>query len=383
MLLTSDELKALSQRGEEPFISIFMPTRQAGPETRENSIRFKNLVKQAETQLVEKGFRTPEVREILKPLQDLINDHDFWQHQDEGLAVFLSPNLFRTYRLPLAFEELLITGDRFHLKPLMPLLSNDGLFYLLALSQGEIRLFEATRYTIQEIELEDMPKSQAEALQYDEPLKQLQFHTQTSGPASSTLRSAMFHGHGVGTDEAKTNNLRFLQKVDAGLRRYLKGEKPLVLIGVEYLLPIYQEANTYPYLISEGITGNPDDVKPEQLHEQAWPVIQPYFERTKQEAMAQYETLVHQGLASGDISQIVPAAHYGKIEKLFVAVDFQQWGQFDPDTNTLQLHDEPQAGDEDLLDLAAIQTLLNGGVVYAMEFMNVPGDTPVAAVFRY
>jgi hypothetical protein len=30
-----------------------------------------------------------------------------------------------------------------------------------------------------------------------------------------------------------------------------------VLAGVEYLLPIYREANTYPHLLAEGIHGNP------------------------------------------------------------------------------------------------------------------------------
>jgi len=42
---------------------------------------------------------------------------------------------------------------------------------------------------------------------------------------------------------------------------------PLVLAGVEYLFPIYQEANTYPDLVEEGITGNPENLKPEELHD--------------------------------------------------------------------------------------------------------------------
>jgi len=383
-LLTVDELKALTQRGKEPCLSFFMPTRRAGPETRENPLRFKNLVKQAEEQLIENGRRAPEVRGFLQPLQDLINDHDFWQHQDDSLAVFFSPDMLRTYRLPLNLKELLIIGNRFHLKPLMPLLSDDGQFYILSLSQNEIKLFEASRHSIQEIELEDVPTSQAEALRHDEPLKQLQFHTKTAEPASTDIRGGIFHGQGAGNDDFKNNYLRFFYKVDEGLRRYLKGEKPLVLAGVAYLHPLYREANSYPHLIPEqGIEGNPHELKPEELHEQAWAIMEPYFLQAKQDAMAQYASMVHNSQASGDIKEVIAAAHYGKVDKLFVAVDVEQWGQFDPDTNTLQLHEEPHPGDEDLLDLAAMQTLLNGGAIYAMEFMDIPDDTPVAATFRY
>jgi hypothetical protein len=42
-----------------------------------------------------------------------------------------------------------------------------------------------------------------------------------------------------------------------------------------------------------------------------------------------------------------------------------------------------EAGDEPLLDLAAAQTYLKGGVVYIMEPGKVPGDSYAAAVLRY
>jgi len=47
------------------------------------------------------------------------------------------------------------------------------------------------------------------------------------------------------------------------------------------------------------------------------------------------------------------------------------------------LHEEAKPGDEDLLDLAAVQTLLNGGTVYAVELEKVPDGASLAAVFRY
>jgi hypothetical protein len=58
-------------------------------------------------------------------------------------------------------------------------------------------------------------------------------------------------------------------------------------------------------------------------------------------------------------------------------------GSFNPETSTIDLHPEAQPGDEDLLNAAAIQTLLNGGTVYAVEPEKVPDEAPLAAVFRY
>jgi hypothetical protein len=47
---------------------------------------------------------------------------------------------------------LVIVSERFHVKPLLPLLSGDGRFYVLALSQNEIRLLQGTRYSVEQVD---------------------------------------------------------------------------------------------------------------------------------------------------------------------------------------------------------------------------------------
>ena len=87
--------------------------------------------------------------------------------------------------------------------------------------------------------------------------------------------------------------------------------------------------------------------------------------------------------ASNDIAEIVAAAHYKRVATLFVALDIQQWGTFDPQTQIVTLHNECQPGDQDLLDLAAVHTFLNHGAVYVIPPEEMPADAPVAAIFRY
>jgi hypothetical protein len=69
-------------------VSLFMPTHRAGRETEQNPIRFKNLLREAEDRLLATGLRSPDVREILKPAQRLLQESGFWRNQSHGLAVF-------------------------------------------------------------------------------------------------------------------------------------------------------------------------------------------------------------------------------------------------------------------------------------------------------
>ncbi|HEY9709015.1 MAG TPA: hypothetical protein V6D48_12510, partial [Oculatellaceae cyanobacterium] len=134
---------------------------------------------------------------------------------------------------------------------------------------------------------------------------------------------------------------------------------------------------------SEGIAGNPELLKPEELQAKAWEIVEPLFLKEQQEAIKHYKELTATGRTSTDIKEVVPAAYFSRVEQLFVPVGVQQWGLFNPDLNTINLHSEPELGDEDLLDLAAIQTILNGGTVYAVEPEKVPDEAPLAAVFRF
>ncbi|MFH1335371.1 MAG: hypothetical protein ABII96_02545 [Candidatus Zixiibacteriota bacterium] len=380
-LMTIDDLKTLTGKRKGPCISIFMPAHRAKPHAQQNPIRFKNLLAKAERYLLARGLKAQPAGKFLNPAQRLLKDRMFWQYQSDGLALFLSAKIFRYYRLPISFKELVVM-DRFHTKPLLPLFSINERFYLLALSQKQVKLFEGSRYSLREVELEGVPKNISEALKYDDREKQLQFHTGT--PQGGGRRAAIFHGHGVGKEDIKENILRYFQMVNKGLHQLLKKERaPLVLTGVDYLFPIYREANTYPYLLDKGVPGNPDRQGIEKLHEQTWFLLKPLLLKTQKEAAARYKQLRNTEQTSTDIKKIIMAAYRGQVEVLFVSVGIQRWGIFDPQRNTVNLHAKMKPGDWDLLDFIAVHTLLNGGTVFAVKPDKVPDGKTLAAVFRY
>jgi len=378
-VLTRNNLNLLMEVHKGPCVSVFMPMHRSGPETQQDPIRLKNLIREAEERLIARGLRAPEAKELLGPAEKLLQDGLFHQHQSDGLAMFLSPEVFRTYMLPFVFKELVIVTDRFHIRPLLPLLSGDGRYYILALSQNKVRLLQGTHYSVNEVSLADVPKNLAETLRDDDSWKELQMHSALSGGQGTF--SSVTHGSEV---DSKENIKRYFRRIDKGLHELVRDERvPLVLAGVDYLHPIYKEVNTYPHLMEAGVGGNPERLSAKELHAQSWTVIRPYFQKAQQEAVNRYKEFASSGRASNRVRKIILAASHGRIELLFVIPDLQQWGTFDPGTDEIHLHKKEKTGDEDLLEFAAIQTLLNGGTVYMVGAEKMPDTDPLAAVFRY
>lgn len=380
-IIVEDLTKILLAPYSEWCVSLFMPTHRAGRETEQDPIRFKNLLREVEKQLLSKGLRSPEVRKALNEPRQRLQNSRFWQHQSDGLATFFSTDAFHSFRLPIAFEELVVISNRFHIKPLLPFFTSDGLFFILALSQNQARLLEGTRHTVEELSLEGVAQSLSEAFPDASSDKQLQFHTGT--PSGTGARAAMFHGHDIG-NETKDRIVRWFRMIDTHVRDVLSGgQPPLVLAGVDYLFPLYREANTYPNLLDEGVSGNPEELSPEELRIRAWSLVEPVFKKARQEAVAWYRQLSGTGRTTTDVKEAVLAAHHGRVDVLFVAAGVQVWGSFDLEKDMVYVHKSPENGDEDLLDLTAVQSLIKGGTVYAVAPEEVPDQAALAAVLRY
>jgi hypothetical protein len=380
---TVDDLQHLIAYHGSPAISIYMPAHRVTTRIQEDTIRYKNLLREAETTLAATGMRTPTIQELLAPANARQSDIAFWQRQSDGLALFLAPGAAHTFRLPLRFEPLVKVGENFHIKPLLPLLSNDGAFYILAVSQNEVKLLQGTRHTVDELDLESVPGSLAEALRFDDPERQLQFRT--VGAPGSGRAPAIYHGHGGGaTDDDKNRLLRFFQEIDKGLQELLRGSQALlVFAGVDYLLPIYEQANSYPHLMEEGIAGNPEELRPEQLHQAAWQIVSPRFARDQEQALATLEQMAATNQAAYDIRETLPAAAHGRVETAFVPLYAALWGRFDPERGEVQVEQTESPGNYDLYDQLAVYTLMRGGQVFALEQQELPNGADSAALFRY
>lgn len=378
-LLSQAEFKTLAEHTGQPCISMYLPMELAGPETRKNPIQLKNALHDAEAQLQARGSSHREVETILQPALALVDDFNFWQHQQAGLALFLTPEGMQSYRLPISFEPMVMVGNRFQLKPLLPLFEGDRPFYILSLSQKPVRLFWANHYQIEEVPLEGIPTTLEEALRYDDPEEQLNFHN-VSGDGSVPI----YHGHGVGTTTNKDNIRRFFLKLDRGLHdRLNQSGMPLILAGQDFLHPIYRDANSYGNLLDEGVTFDAEHIDPEVLRDAAWETIATRMNQTRHEQIDRFQSLQNTHRRDTALEPVVVAAHRGQVDTLLVNRDSHRWGRYDAEHNTIEPHEDEKMADTDLVDLAAIQTVLQGGKVYLLPPEEMPTEEPVAAIFRY
>jgi hypothetical protein len=364
-------------------VSIYVPSVSEKPEERGTGrIHLKNLVADAQEQLEEAGWRAPDAEKLLAPAAEQAENADFWSLDLEGAVFFMAPEFSRALRLPFTVEPRLMVAPRFHIRPLLPYVTENSPYYILALSQENTRLIAANRYDATEMDLGDAPTSLAEALAYDDPERRLQHHTSEVSISADQGRD-MFHAHDPDEDE-KANLRRFFQQLDERLDDYLTVEDaPLVLVGVEYLHPIFRSVTAHDMILEEGVNGNPDHLDADELQEQTWPLVEEYLETMKRDAMERYVTLGGTERTKEDMTEVLPAAYYGQVETLFVPRTGRQWADFDPTLGQVTLHDEPDDGQVELYDLAAIETLLNSGTVYTTDEDDESQVPAFAAILRY
>ena len=380
-----NDIKAIIQNGGGAHVSIFMPTHHRGGVDQQDPVRFRNLLRNAEEKLIAKGLRPAEARSILKPAETLLTDNLFWRQQSEGLALFLEANQYFYYRLPIVLKEEVGVGERFYVRPIVSLLSNCSLFYVLALSHNENRLLQCTPYGSVNIELNDVPRDMTEALHYEMSGNRVQYHVPApSGGSNFGGATAIQMGESSRPNYDKRNIMQYFDQVNKGVTKYLKEETaPMVLAAVDYLHPLYRTANTYHNLLAEGILGNAEGVSNDILREQAWTIVRPYFERAQRDAVADFRKSAGTGFTTTELSNTIIAAHQGRVRFLFIDDKAQKWGKFDPDTSSVTIHSETEPGDEDLVDFAAYQTLKHAGTVYVIKPEDMPDNAPLSAILRF
>ncbi|MBI3839949.1 MAG: hypothetical protein HY288_18665 [Planctomycetia bacterium] len=379
---TRNDLDNLLQSACGDVVSVYLPTHWQGDDSRQDPIRLKNLLRQAEKQLLERGHGSVQVREQLEPARTLLTDVAFWKDRRSGLAIFLAPSVFRAFRTPIPFDELAVVSRQFYITPLVPLLVGDGAFYVLAVSQKHVRLLWGDRFSEHVVEVEGLPPNIAEALNYQPPQQMYQAHLFVNKPGGAHLRA--IHGQGGASDVAKEEILEYFRLVDKALHPFLHEKRlPLVFVGVDYLFPIYRKANSYPHLEDVHVYGSPDTMNDHELHRLAWEILQPRFEHPRKKALRRAHEQAESNRSAYELPAILRGAAEGRVESLFIARGAQEWGTFDPVAEQIRLAGASSAESEELLNRATIDTLTQGGKVYLVDRAELPRKSTAAALYRY
>ena len=183
--------------------------------------------------------------------------------------------------------------------------------------------------------------------------------------------------------DEKDRAAHFLGRVERGVAVALKGQQaPLILAGVDYLVSIYRNVNTYAHLADDATRGSPDQLPLNELSAAAWKIVGQDLLKRQQSAFEVYREHANTPLTASNLEEILSAAQGGRIRFLFVAPSDECWGSFISPT-TVHAHEKREAGDTELLNLAAVLTIRNGGQVFAATPGQLGEGADATAVIRF
>ncbi len=379
---TKESLTELLAPHPAPCLSLYQPTHRRHPENREDTIRFRNLVKEMEASLLH-AYPAAEARLLLKPFDALAHDHDFWNHTLDGLAVLGAPDLFRVFRLPRPVTELVVVADRFHIKPLWQFLQSVDRYQVLGLSLDKIRLFEGDRDALDEVELAaGVPRTITDALgsKLTEPHQTVASYGGVGG-----ANNAMHHGHGGKADEVDIDADRFFRSIDRAVLEHHSRTTglPLILAALPEHHHRFRGLSHNPFLMAEGITVNPNFVTNDALRALAWQAVEPQYEARLAGLTNGFEQARTTGRGSDDLPQIAAAAASGRVATLFIGADRQVAGHLDKGTGKVVGGALNNPRVDDVLDDLAELVSKMGGEVLVIQAARMPTRTGVAAIYRY
>lgn len=281
--------------------------------------------------------------------------------QTRGLVILIGEGRQSFLRVPGAVPEIAVVANRFHIRPLLAAVI-DQEAYVLALDGKHTRLLRIEGEKVEELDVPEMPRSIEEALgpEYSEKQRQMR----SLGPNSH--QGSVSHGAGDRGSDVKDKDLRFSQAIDRALVKFLNGSHArLILAADEPMLSIYRHASHLTTILEEPIVGSPRRATLDQLAAKARAILTHEREEQARALLDQCHTLEPLGRTEADLNKLIGAAKEGRVASLLLDRESVKWGF--PDRDAFDVYADQAPGAEDWLNLAAIETLANGGQVIEID----------------
>jgi hypothetical protein len=364
---------------EGPCVSVYLRLAEgtANQTRKANDLAWRELIRQIEPKLQSLGAAG---REMLEHLDNWDAVCPEGEQQGRSLSVFRSHDVFRSTWLNDAVASTAVVGPHFYIRPMLRELTSDGVFYILALSQKNVRLLKATSRNAEEVAFPPGTASNYdEYMHTSKPDHDLE-NRASGGPDMGG--GAVLFGTGADRENKGEYLAHFYREIDKGLNEVLRNRKdPVVLVAVEYELALYRSLSRYPHL-AQDVQGAPNSLKAGEMHARAIEAMLYCYDRKVDEALTEYNHKVGGG-GTNRLKEVITAAYEGRVLTLLVSDSLQTTGVFDESTFEVKGRETGTAIDEDLVNDAAVQTILHAGQVLVAPNAKMPHGSPVAAIFRF
>lgn len=365
-----------------PCITVILPPYRPGEPAKPAATLLKTDLQEVAEKLVARKATPAIVEELLEPLRQLSHEEEALAGSGFARVIFRAPGVFRQFdlRFPPTPAQACIVGDCFSIRPLLQSLAVPEKIYVLEVTKKAVTLLGCTSRDVARVELpQGTPNALEDVLGFDAPDHDL-VNRSSAGPSVGAMHGVQF-GTGYGREADHAHLHDFYRAVDRGVNQLLHASaSPLILAGVDEDVNIYRSVNTYPDLTAQSISGSAGEtLNRTRLLHQAQDIA--LFSRQRAAALRMKEAKERftPGRFSVDLRTILQAAAETRVLDLYLDENAGRIGTFEGKVfgGRCNWHNE------DLLNAAAVETLLGGGTLFSLPSHAMPAGAVAGATFRY
>lgn len=371
---TADELSLLQKEKGNICISIIVPTHKLSPDRRTDPLQLEKAIQKVKEYLQSK-YTGVNINPLIQSIDELYGNIDF-NRNAEGIGLFVSADVKKLVHFFFPVKEKVNIGDAFEVRDWLYQAYYNVPYYVLLLSEKEVKLFNARLNTVTEITDDHFPNKNIAEYEYNRP-----------------TRGSSYVGHAFVKEFEKDKSVMeeirfesFFRQADDLLNSYLANEVPLIVAGDNKNLSYFRKITHHEKHIACYIPGNYLLSTENELGKLTWKAMKLFLDNGKERLISEFTEKIGRGLGMNGIQNIWKAAFEGRGLKLLVEKDFSVTG-FIKNKDQYQLFLHPPKKTHHVLPDAVnnvIEMVLEkNGEVVIMENDSLKEFERIALITRY
>lgn len=322
-------------------VTIILNTHRTLPDNEKDAIQLKNLIKEAESELLA-VCQQQTAEKLTAKIHELASTINH-RHNLESMILFVNENTAEIVRLTIPVEDRVVVGNRFAMRDLIRGLHNQTNYYVLVLNKDEARLIEASN---------------------DKVVKECGFPFPFQNELSQTSYMA------EPSDAGKIRNLttEFFNQVDKVVNKVHKDHPLPILISADeqhyhdYIRIADKPTALFPEFLSRSRQAETDHA----IVSDAWEIVRKLTQKQNDDRKADLQAAVSTNNFISDTTEIYQAIKQGRVQTLFVEEHLFQPAIIDNETIVYVSGDtvQPDAIDDIYDELIGMNMDFGGDVVF-------------------
>lgn len=294
------DIELLYSEKKNPALTIKMNVNEGtNPNSDHDRITLKNMVEAAQSRLLEE-YKPREIEQLLENLHETAHAVTLNIH-NRGLVLFVAKDTAKYALLPFPVGNKIKIGRHFATRTLIRAYNQIEHYFILAVSQSEVRLIECYNNSLVQEHTQGFPVKNDEY-----------YNTDRLKKSFASAQDKIIQ--------------KFLRDVDSRLQPiYAACPLPIVVAGPEEAIANYTKIAGDTRQIIGKVRGNFDTFDGAQLNKlinSAYKVVQAYKTKKTDASFADMDQALSRGLLEYDINKIYQYAQNGQVAELLVDQDY-------------------------------------------------------------